>query len=373
MSHSSFQRIRSIDYLRGLTICFMIIVSMPGNYDTTFPALKHALWHGFTPTDLVFPSFIFVSGNAIFIAAKKHHNNDLDHLWLTLKRAMIIFLFGVALYWFPFFKVIDGTIQLSPISQIRILGVLQRIAICYFLTAILVRHLNSSRLIWLSGILLISYWILLYLLPHGKDPLSIHDNAVRYLDLKLLGENHLYQGEGFPFDPEGLLSTIPALVNCLAGFLSMKFLADRQYSFESLLQLCLAACLLFFIAYMWNYLLPINKKLWTGSFSLLTISLDFFILSALVYLLEIKKYDLGSSFFTVFGKNPLTIYLLFEMLGTILYLIPVNDNHAYGWIYITIFSYAGGYAGSFLFAVSFMLLCWLVAKFLDKQKWYLHV
>ena len=286
---------------------------------------------------------------------------------------MIIFLPGVVLYWFPFFKIIDDTLQLLPISQMRIPGVLQRIAICYFLTAILVRYLNTGQLIWLSGTLLISYWTLLYCLPHGNDALSIKENAVRYLDLKLLGENHLYQGEGFPFDPEGLLSTIPALVNCLAGYLSIKFLADRQYSITSQLQLCLVACFLFFLAYMWNYILPVNKKIWTSSFALLTISLDLIILVALVYLLETKKYALGSAFFSVFGKNPLAIYLLFEMSGTILYLIPVHETNAYRWIYLSIFSLAGGYAGSFLFALSFMLLCWLAAKLLDKRKWYLRV
>ncbi|WP_246456895.1 acyltransferase family protein [Flavihumibacter stibioxidans] len=351
----------------------MIIVSMPGNYETTFAALKHAVWHGFTPTDLVFPGFIFVSGSALYIGSKKKQPCGQDFLLKTFKRASVIFLLGVGLYWFPFFRITDGSLHLSTFTNIRIMGVLQRIAICYFLTSILIRYISATRLVWLSAILLLSYWSLLYMLPHGNDPLAIRENAVLNMDLAILGPNHLYQGEGFPFDPEGLLSTLPAIVNCIAGYLSLKFLGDRQYSLESILQVLLAGCTLLFLAYMWSYILPFNKKLWTSSFALLTISLDLVILAALVYFLETRKMNLGSDFFAVFGKNPLLIYLFFEMTGTVLYLTPVKNSNAYRWTYDTFFSRIGGYAGSLFFAISFMLICWLVAKFLDRRKIYLRV
>ena len=214
------QRITSLDYFRGLTICFMIIVSMPGNYPTTFAPLYHAQWHGFTPTDLVFPSFLFASGNALAITIAKKDLNRRQQILKAFKRATVIFLLGILLYWFPFFSYDDSIIKWLPISEIRILGVLQRIALCYFIVTVLALYLSGKQLLYFALLLLPAYWLLLYILPHGPEVLGIHDNAVINLDLKILGPKHIYLGEGFPLIQRVFLAPCQRCLIPLRGFLS---------------------------------------------------------------------------------------------------------------------------------------------------------
>lgn len=374
MSTSNSQRIISLDYFRGLTICFMIIVSMPGNYPTTFAPLLHAQWHGFTPTDLVFPSFLFASGNALAITLAKNNLNRQQQIIKAFKRALIIFLLGILLYWFPFFSYENSVFKWRPISEIRIMGVLQRIALCYFIVTILALYLSRKLLLIFALLLLPAYWLLLYILPHGAEVLGIHDNAVTMLDLKILGDKHIYHGEGFAFDPEGILSTLPALFNTIAGFLVAKYLREKKVSANTVLNILHIGIAMVAVSYFWNYSFPINKKLWTSSFALHTTGLDIIILSAIVFIVDIRKRNWLVNFFQPFGKNPLFVYLAFETTGTIMYMIKTTDNHTlYHWIYRHIFSYATGYIGSFLFAFTFMILFWLLASWMDKRKIYVRI
>ncbi|MDB5241590.1 MAG: rane protein, partial [Spirosoma sp.] len=208
-------RFLSLDVFRGLTICFMIIVNTPGSGATPFAPLLHADWHGFTPTDLVFPSFLFAVGNAMSFAMKKYSSIGTSAVLAKIaKRTALIFLLGYLMYWFPFFRLTkSGDVTSFPISETRIWGVLQRIAVCYGIASLLVYFFSFRTVILLSIVFLVGYWLILLGWGNTADPFSLAGNAGSQLDLFLFGESHLYHGEGVAFEPEGLLSTLPAIVN----------------------------------------------------------------------------------------------------------------------------------------------------------------
>ncbi|MGI8950046.1 MAG: acyltransferase family protein [Chitinophagaceae bacterium] len=352
----------------------MIIVNNPGG-DPTFTPLEHAHWNGFTPTDLVFPSFMFAVGNAMSFVMKKWSDMQTSHvLGKILKRTIIIFLLGYLMYWFPFFQYDNyGHLALSPISDTRIFGVLQRIALGYFFASLMIYFLGLRTSIFISILILIIYWPVMLYFGDAPNPLDVHTNAVLKLDTWLIGTKHLYMGEGFPFDPEGLLSTFPSIANVVAGFAVGRFVQQKGKTYEGLTKLLLAGFILIIIAFFWNYLFPINKKIWTSSFVLHTVGLDCMILAGIIYLIDFAGKTRWTYFFGVFGKNPLIIYLFSELLSTTLDMINVHDNSAHDWAYNNIFSNAGPYIGSLLFAICFMLLCWWLGYIMDKQRVYIRV
>jgi predicted acyltransferase len=369
------QRFTALDVFRGMTVCFMIIVNTPGNGDTTFSPLLHAHWHGFTPTDLVFPSFLFAVGNAMsFVMPKWRSMPQSKVLWKIFKRTAIIFLLGFLMYWFPFVKWHDGQLTGFPIDQTRIFGVLQRIALCYGIASLLAYYFKPKTVAIIGGALLLIYWAVLHQFGDPADYLGMETNAGTYLDKWLMSEPHLYHGEGVAFDPEGLLSTMTSVVNVICGYLVGSYLQKQGKTYEALAKLLLAGCALLAIAYFWNLLFPINKKLWTSSFVLYTVGLDCLILSAVIYLIDFKHKTRWNYFFEVFGRNPLFIYLLSEVAATLLYFVRVNPQQSlFRWLFENIFKHAGMYTGSLLFAITFMLLCWSAGYLLDKKKIYIRV
>src|SRR6478672_4687152 len=281
-------RFLSLDVFRGMTICFMIIVNTPGSGAAPFAPLEHAGWHGFTPTDLVFPSFLFAVGNAMSFSLDKYRELGSGAFFKkVLSRTILIFLLGYLMYWFPFFR-LDAQHHIigAPIGHTRIMGVLQRIALCYFFASLFIHYLSRKQIIIVSISLLLGYWILLLIFGDHQQPFSMLGNAGMYLDRFLMGTNHLYHGEGIPFDPEGWLSTLPAIVNVVAGYFAGRFIQERGKQYETLAKLMLVGCLLIFIALCWNLIFPINKKLWTPPFVLLTSGIDLLLISALVYIIE---------------------------------------------------------------------------------------
>jgi predicted acyltransferase len=373
---NSNQRFLALDVFRGMTICFMIIVNTPGSGDYAYSPLQHARWHGFTPTDLVFPSFLFAVGNAMsFVMAKWGTLPQSSVLWKIFKRTLIIFLLGYLMYWFPFFDFNDNNqMVFSPVSHTRIMGVLQRIALAYGIGALLVYYFKPRTVLTLTIAILLGYWAALMWLGDPSDPLSMTGNIGYRIDRWLLGENHMYHGEGVAFEPEGWLSTLPAVGNVVAGYFAGRFLQEKGKTYECLTKLLLAGLALICIAYFWDLVFPINKKLWTSSFVLYTVGLDCVILSAIIYIIDFAGKTRWTGFFTVLGKNPLPIYLLSELGATLLYLIHVQpDTPLSSWLYDHIFRHAGLYFGSLLFAVSWMLFCWLAGYFLDRKKIYIRV
>ena len=370
------ERFTSLDVFRGMTICFMIIVNTPGNYETTFSPLHHASWHGFTPTDLVFPSFLFAVGNALsFVMLSWASKSNGYVVGKILKRTFLIFLLGYLMYWFPFFKLDESqNIIAFPISDTRIMGVLQRIALCYGIAALMIHFLKIRTATIITGIFLVGYWLLLYFLGEDGQQFTMTGNIGYKIDLWLLGENHLYHGEGVAFDPEGLLGTLPAVGNVVIGFLVGKFLQEKGKTYEALTKLMVAGFALLVAAYFWDLVFPINKKLWTSSFVLHTTGLDCMILAIIIYVIDFLHKTRWTNFFEIVGRNPLFVYLLSEVLAIALYTIHVNsETTLFEWIYQTIFVHAGAYIGSLLFALSFMMVCWLVGYWLDKKKIYVRV
>jgi predicted acyltransferase len=373
------QRFLSLDVFRGMTICFMIIVNTPGSGADPFSPLEHATWHGFTPTDLVFPSFLFAVGNAMSFSLDKYRQiSNSAFLKKVIKRTLLIFLLGYLMYWFPFFRLDDtGSIIAAPIQNTRIMGVLQRIALCYFFASLLIQYLSTKKVVIVSVILLLGYWFLLLIFGDHDQPFSLLGNAGLYLDKFLMANSHLYHGEGIPFDPEGWLGTLPAIVNVVIGYFAGRFIQQKGKGFETIAKLMLWGSLLIFIALCWNMVFPINKKLWSSPFVLVTTGIDLLIISALVYIIEIKQkaHSWWTNFFIVFGRNPLFIYILSELFVTVLYMATVGSGQSlHSWISINIFQFvAPGPIGSFLFAIFYMLICWSVGWWLNKKKIYIKV
>jgi predicted acyltransferase len=370
------QRFTALDVFRGMTVCLMIIVNTPGNWSTTWPLLLHANWHGFTPTDLVFPSFLFAVGNAMSFVMKKWETLPQSLVvWKILKRTFIIFLLGYLLGWFPFVKWAgpDKLVAL-PFENTRVFGVLQRIALCYGIAALLIYYCKPKAALIISVILLLVYWVLLYAFGDTTDPFSMQGNFGSVIDRWLLNEKHLYHGEGVAFDPEGLLSTMPAVANVVAGYTVGKFIREKGNTYEGLTKLLLTGSLLLFAAWCLSFSFPVNKKLWTSSYVLHTVGLDCIIIALIIYIINFKQQTKWTYFFEVFGKNSLFIYLLSELGATLLWFFRANPKTTlYQWIYNNIFAPAGPYLGSFLFAVSVMLVCWLVGYVMDKKKIYMRV
>jgi predicted acyltransferase len=369
-------RYTALDVFRGITICLMIIVNTSGNGATTWGPLMHAKWNGFTPTDLVFPSFLFAVGNAMsFVMPKWVNLPQQKVLWKILKRTAIIFLLGYLMYWFPFFKLDNANnIVAFPFAETRVFGVLQRIALCYGIASLLFYYLKPKTVIIISITLLFVYWFLLYAFADGADALDMYGNFGSVIDRWLLNEKHIYHGEGVAFDPEGLLSTMPAIANVVAGYTVGKFLQQKGNTYEGLTKLLIAGVLLLFAAYCWDLVFPINKKLWTSSFVLQTVGLDCIIISIIIYILHFKRITNWKYFFEVFGRNPLAIYLLSELLATIFWYIKTDAKTSFNqWLYHNIFVHAGAYFGAFLYAAAFMLFCWVVGYFFDKKKIYIKV
>ena len=394
------QRFTALDVFRGMTVCFMIIVNTPGNDDTSYAMLKHADWHGFTPTDLVFPSFMFAVGNAMSFVMKKWTTmSNAAVLSKIFKRTLIIFLLGYLMYWFPFVHWTEsGELAFKPISHTRIFGVLQRIALGYCAAALMIRYLKLNTVLRLSLSFLFIYWLILLVFKGGEDPYDMLTNAGTRLDLWLLGPDHLYHGQGVPFDPEGLLSTLPAIANVTFGYAAGKWIQEKARpsaparsgsggragtdgddtvgwgnSYEGLAKLLLAGVVLIFLALYWNNFFPINKKLWTGSFVFLTVGIDCVLLAALIYVIDFLKVKRFNYFFEVPGKNPLFVYLVSELAAILLGFFMIGNISVHKWLFENIFSNAGMYFGSFLYAVLFMLCCWLLGYVLDKKKIYIRV
>jgi len=370
------ERSLALDVFRGMTICFMIIVNSPGSWSVSYAPLQHAAWHGFTPTDLVFPSFVFAMGASMAFVWARYEKMSGSQFWKkVLFRSGLIFLLGYLMYWFPFVQVAPtGGLSLRPIAETRIFGVLQRIALCYFATAVVMRFGSKRSAVWLSALVLIGYWALLTIFGDPGEPYSLAGNAELKLDRALMSDSHLYHGEGVPFDPEGLLSTLPAIVNALAGFLAGDFLRRRGPTYETIAKSMLVGAGLVALALALHPLFPINKKIWTSSFVLLTVGIDLLMLPALIYLIDLQGHRRWTGFFRIFGSNPLAIYLLSELLLVTLLVLKIGDSSVRDWLYLNLFQrIASPINASLLFAVTFMLACWSVGWAMDRRGIYLRV
>ncbi len=365
----SGERSLALDVMRGLTVALMIVVNTPGNPATTFAPLLHAKWDGFTPTDLVFPTFMFVVGCALSITSSKYQDDGI-FLRKVAFRTVVIFLLGYLMYWFPFAHPTDAGWAANPISETRIFGVLQRIALGYGLGAIIIRYGKARGAVVFSILALLGYWAVM---AHWGD-YTLAGNAVLRLDRFLMGDAHLYHGEGVAFDPEGLLSTLPAIVNTIAGYYAGRFVLDHGASYETVAKLMMTGAIAIGGALAWNPVFPINKKLWTSSFVVLTTGIDLVVLAILVFVTEIRRIRWWTYPFEVFGRNTLFVYLLSELGVTLLFVFQIGGRSAYQAIYWGVFNpIGGGYVGSLMFALAWTAVCWLVGYGLDRKRIFIRV
>jgi predicted acyltransferase len=368
------KRSLAVDFFRGLTVAFMILVNTPGTWTYAYSPLRHADWHGCTPTDLVFPSFMFIIGVSMWFAFEKYDRQWSAELgWKILRRTALLFFIGLILNNFPFLW--------KNWDHWRIMGVPQRLALGYGLGSVLALNLNRRALMWTSAGLLLAYWALLLLFAEpGGDPYGLETNAVLRLDRWLFGENHLYHGDRVPFDPEGVLSTIPAVVTVLLGWMAGNLIAYRGPQKDVLVRdLLVYGLICGFAGLAWDLFFPINKKLWTSSYVLYAGGVSIIGLAASVWLLEVRKWRSGTGFFLAFGANPLFAYIFSEALVMLLFAAswpgPGETRvNAQQWLYRTFFEPVEGREfSSFLFALTYMLLCWLVCRWLYVRKIYIKL
>jgi len=355
-------RNRALDVLRGLTLALMIVVNTPGTWDAAYAPLLHAPWHGYTLTDLVFPSFLFVVGGAMALSMKKLGSLKNPRFLATVfRRGALIFLCGFLLYWFPFFT---PDWQFILFEDVRIMGVLQRIGLCYVAAALVVHYGGVRGAIVAGVVVLLGYWWILW--QFGDYTLA--GNAVRTLDLALLGESHMYSGDGIPFDPEGILSTLPSVVNVLGGYLAVTFMQHKGLNFQTVFALLAAGLTCILLAHGWDLALPINKKLWTSSYVVCSVGYNLIALGGLLWAIDLKGLRTGTSFFVVFGKNTLFIYMLSTIGVVFLVRLQAGGISLYQWLYReAVLPWTAPCLASFLFALGFMLSCWAVAYAMDRR------
>lgn len=356
-------RILAVDVLRGITIAFMIIVNTPGSWSHVFPPLLHAEWHGCTPTDLVFPFFLFIVGVSMAFSFLKYEESQ-RHLWIkkVLRRGLLIFVLGLALNWFPFYH--------KAFSALRFFGVLQRIGIAFAGAGILIILIrNQKALKGLTVGILLLYWLLLMVFGQG-DPYSLEGNLPNRIDLFLFGEQHLYKGFGRAFDPEGLFSSLPGIAHVLIGYFTGKsILLNINNKYEIIRRLLAGGLIMLGLGQLWDLTFPINKPLWSSSYVLYTCGLASLFLLALIAILDIKKWTKWAYPFRVFGLNPLVSYILSVLLIKInIYFIPIGDSNLYSYVYKHFFKSIGNPAfGSFIQALSFTAIVWVFAWLLYRK------
>ena len=377
-------RLISLDTVRGLTIAFMIMVNNNGSEHTAWWFMKHADWNGMTPTDLVFPTFLFVVGASIVFAfharlAKGATRAELA--WQTVRRAATLFCFGVIVN--NFGGVLNNVSHLNP-GTWRIYGVLQRIAICYLIASLF--YLWDRR--WQSKIViiiacLVFYYILMRWIPvpgygmPGRDIPFLDKDAqwVAYVDRKL-GLGSLYEGTR---DPEGLISDIPALATALLGIVTGIWLRTQKTLAEKAKGLAIGAVTLLILGFTWSIWFPLNKKLWTSSYVLAAAGISMSVLTLFFWIVEVKNHR-GKWMYPmlVFGSNSILAYMFSETIGGFVSLFPFNDNghrtNLFSWAWVHGFNHIPdpGWA-SFAFSFCFMLMCYIPVWICYKKKIFLKV
>ena len=343
----------------------MIIVNNPGSWDYVYSPLMHSKWNGCTPTDLIYPFFIFIAGMSAWYSLKKFGNEiNGSSLFRIFRRTVAIFAIGLFLTIFPNFRM--------DYSTLRIMGVLQRIALAYGIGAILCLTIRREYLWILIAILLLLYWGLLAFFG-GADPYTLGGNFALKADLAILGKNHLYKGFGIPFDPEGLLGTIPAVCTFIIGYFVGEMAGKGSGSGKIILKIILLGIAATGLGYLWNMIFPINKPLWTSSYVLYTAGIAMGVFSIIYLIADVLKFQVLGIFFTILGTNALFSYFLAGIWIKMLLFIQIHSGAEkitlYRWFYEkACVPVAGNLNGSLMFAVFQMLIIWGIALILYRKK-----
>ena len=384
-------RFRSLDVFRGATVALMILVNNPGTWKAIYPPLAHASWHGWTPTDLVFPFFLFAVGNALALVMPALQAGSAADFWRrVLQRTLLILAVGLLLNAAPFVRWdATGVLVLRDWDTLRLMGVLQRIALCFGAAAAIVWLAGRRGALIAAGALLLGYWAACAWLGAPGDAYSLKGWFGTALDLALLGESHLYRGEGLPFDPEGLASTPPAIAQVLLGWWVGDWVRRGPLDTSLLRRLALWGLGLVLLAGFWHGLMPINKKIWTSSYVLLTTGLAMGTLALCIGLIEMRHRPAVTwawvRLFEVFGRNPLFVFVLSGLVPRVLALLrwptgvdaqgQVQWTSPLPWLYQQVFAGIGSdpRLGSLLYALAHLAVYAALAWWLDQRRIYIRL
>ena len=400
-------RILALDILRGITIAGMIMVNNPGSWGHIYAPLEHASWIGLTPTDLVFPFFMFIMGISTYISLRKY---DFSYSHATLikvvRRTIVIFLIGLAIGWFsrlcyglagsdsslPLWgRIADAA---NSFSSMRILGVMQRLALCYCFVSIIAITVKHKLIPYIIAGILVVYGVLL-LMFHGLE-FSLN-NIVYVVDHAVFGDAHLYkdtvsslvgsvhsssefsvdiyQRQRLPIDPEGLLSTLPSIAHVLIGFCCGKMIMTVKENDKKVQNLFIIGTILTFTGFLLSYGMPISKKLWTPTFALVTCGLAASLLALLIWIIDIKGCKKWTRFFEAFGINPLFMYVLGGVLGILFNTISIGGHSIHTWLYSKSFVplFGDPTFASLVYALVFIGINWAIGYILYKKKIYIKI
>jgi predicted acyltransferase len=391
------ERLLSLDVFRGITVAGMLLVNNPGSWAAIFPPLEHAEWNGWTPTDLIFPFFLFIVGitTELSLGARRARGaSDRDLATAILRRGGMIFLLGFLMSWFPFFQWghVEGIADPSAwqriayrVDHVRVFGVLQRIGIAYALGGLLtLRTTLKQQVVILAG-LLFGYWFAMTLLPVPDSGAlgalmleSRGGNLAAWVDRAVLGSKHIWSG-GVVFDPEGPLSTIPAVGTVILGVIAGRWIAAPRPLLERVAGLFAAGTLASMVGLLWNWSFPINKSLWTSSYVMFTAGMACLTLATCMWLIDINRVTRWTKPFVVFGVNPIVAFVGSGVMARLIYSIfrvnvdgrPMSVQAAFhraifeGWLPPRV--------ASLCFALTFVLFWYAILAVLHRRKIYVRV
>lgn len=384
------KRLLSLDILRGITIAGMLLVNNPGSWSHIYSPLEHAEWIGLTPTDLVFPFFVFVMGVSMFFSLRKFDFRlSGDLMKKIVRRSVLLFLIGWAVQWFGYFlrglynpDLSWGQIlTLDGFRHLRILGVFQRLALIYFFGSLIAVLFKHRFIPWIIGGILVLYALILGL-GNGYD-FSL-SNIIARIDNAWLGSSHMYHetagGISLAFDPEGILSTLPCIAHALIGFMVGKIIIDYRDNMERIGRICVLGFSMLLAGWLLSYGIPCGKKMWSVTFVLITCGLAACVLSLLIYVIDVKDHRKWSRFFQAFGVNPLFCYVIGTVLAIVFNAVRLGTKGVDD--YITAHSLLHDLgkaltttpeAASCFFAVSFVCICWIFGYLLYRKKIYIKI
>ena len=380
------KRLLSLDILRGITIAGMLLVNNPGTWSHIYAPLEHAEWIGLTPTDLVFPFFMFVMGVSMYFSLSKFHFEFSSKVFVKiLKRTIILFLIGWMVQWFGMWLrgLYDPESHFfdKMFGNLRILGVFQRLALVYFFGSMIAVLFKTKFIPWIIGTLLVAYALIL---GFGNGYEFSLDNILSRVDCTVLGEQHMYHEEAYgtklALDPEGLLSTLPCIAHVLIGFMVGKCISTVKDNRNRIVEIAVWGALMLLVGWLLQYGIPCSKKAWTSTYVLITCGMAACILAMLIYAIDIKGHNRWCRFFQAFGVNPLFCYLVGTILSIVFGALRLGTNAAGDTVSIHTLIHDGckavtwsPEAASCLYAITFVLITWCFGYILYKKKIYIKI
>lgn len=387
------ERVLALDVMRGITIAAMILVNNPASWGIAYEPLRHVPWHGMTPTDFIYPFFMFIMGISSYFSLSKYQEGMNGAVFTKiLRRSIVIFAIGVGLQAISYFGYGTSNYLLGnsdpqsgyldvilPLERFRIMGVLQGLAVAYFFGAVLVLFVRFKYLLCIAGTMLLAYVVILTL-GNGYELAS--DNIIAVIDRAILGEQHLYierlaDGTKVAFEPEALLSSIPRIAQVILGIYVGRLLTTCKDHLERINRLFIFGTILLFAGMLLQYGDPVNKKIWSTSFTLVTTGFGSLLLALLIWIIDIRKHARWSAPFESFGVNPLFLYVL-AWVGSVLFGVNFRFGGTVTSIKGFLFReciqpYAGDAFGSLIYSLLFVSLIWLFGYILYRNKIYIKI